>query len=166
MYHTIEDFIRDWKTEEEFTLRTFSMISAEAKATKLHVNVRSLDRLAWHLTQTISEMGMKAGLFDQDDLEHRGVPATIEEICSLYTKYSELLSEAVSSRWTDSELSDQVAMYGDEWSKGKILQVFILHQTHHRGQMTVIMRMLGLPIPGIYGPTKEEWLQFGLTPME
>lgn len=28
--------------------------------------------------------------------------------------------------------------------------------------MTVLMRQAGLPVPGIYGPAKEEWTTFGL----
>jgi uncharacterized damage-inducible protein DinB len=38
----------------------------------------------------------------------------------------------------------------------------IQHQAHHRGQMTVLMRQAGLPVPGIYGPSKEEWANFGM----
>ena len=53
-------------------------------------------------------------------------------------------------------------MYGEHWSKGTVLRVLINHQSHHRGQMTVIMRMLGLPVPGIYGPSKEEWVEMGM----
>jgi uncharacterized damage-inducible protein DinB len=28
--------------------------------------------------------------------------------------------------------------------------------------MTVLMRQAGLKVPGIYGPSYEEWLQFGM----
>jgi len=38
----------------------------------------------------------------------------------------------------------------------------IQHQNHHRGQMTVLMRQAGLTVPGIYGPAKEEWGNFGM----
>ena len=41
----------------------------------------------------------------------------------------------------------------------------IAHQTHHRGQMTVLMRQAGLRVPGIYGPAKEEWAAFGAPAM-
>jgi len=41
-----------------------------------------------------------------------------------------------------------------------------LHQAHHRGQMTVLMRQAGMKVPGVYGPSKEEWSAFGMEPME
>lgn len=40
--------------------------------------------------------------------------------------------------------------------KGHVLTSLELHQAHHRGQMTVLMRLLNNPIVGIYGPTREE----------
>jgi uncharacterized damage-inducible protein DinB len=32
--------------------------------------------------------------------------------------------------------------------------------------MTVLMRQAGLPVPGLYGPSKEEWAAMGMSPME
>lgn len=166
MYRKIDDFLKDWKNEEEFTLKIFSLISAEAKAAQVHEHVRTLDRLAWHLTQTITEMGKRAGLLAEDLLEHQAIPETMNEIAEIYKTNSELLCRALRLKWTDSSLEDLVPMYGDEWMKGKILQILLLHQTHHRGQMTVIMRILGLPVPGLYGPSKEEWIAMGLPAMD
>ncbi|SMD16522.1 DinB family protein [Pedobacter nyackensis] len=165
MYRKIDDFLKDWKNEEEFTLKIFSLISAESKSERIHEDVRTLDRLAWHLTQTITEMGKRAGLLAEDLLEHQDIPETIEIISDIYKTNSELLCRAVRLKWTDSALEELVPMYGDEWMKGKILHILLTHQTHHRGQMTVIMRVLGIPVPGLYGPSKEEWVAMGLPAM-
>jgi uncharacterized damage-inducible protein DinB len=40
--------------------------------------------------------------------------------------------------------------------------VLVTHQTHHRAQMTVLMRQAGLQVPGIYGPVKEGWAAYGM----
>ena len=32
----------------------------------------------------------------------------------------------------------------------------LYHLTHHRGQLTVYLRLLDLPVPPIYGPTADE----------
>jgi uncharacterized damage-inducible protein DinB len=32
----------------------------------------------------------------------------------------------------------------------------LYHLTHHRGQLTVYLRLLGVPLPPIYGPTADE----------
>jgi uncharacterized damage-inducible protein DinB len=30
------------------------------------------------------------------------------------------------------------------------------HLFHHRGQLTVYFRLLGVPVPGLYGPSADE----------
>jgi len=32
----------------------------------------------------------------------------------------------------------------------------ISHPIHHRGQLTVYLRLLGIPLPSVYGPTADE----------
>ena len=48
-------------------------------------------------------------------------------------------------------------MYGEKWRERKTLGVLVTHQIHHRAQLTVVMRLAGLKVPGVYGPAKEEW---------
>ncbi len=162
MYRSITDFITDWQYEREATLKIMNLLTDETVNKTIHENVRSLERLAWHLTQTMTEMGHKAGLFDTDLLEQVPTPGSAVAMAACYQDYSERLAKAVHTRWTDSRLEDQVEMYGDSWTKGTVLRILINHQSHHRGQMTVIMRLLGLPVPGLYGPSKEEWAEFGM----
>ncbi len=50
--------------------------------------------------------------------------------------------------------------YGDKWSRGKTLGMLVTHQIHHHGQLTVVMRLAGLKVPGVHGPAKEEWGKF------
>ncbi len=162
MYRSIEDFIKDWKVESEGTIKIFSALTDVVLAECIHEDVRSLGRLAWHLTQTITEMGKRSGLFADDDLELKALPLSAIEIIDCYQQFSELLVRTVHLKWTDSSLTEEVEMYGEHWEKGKVLSVLVAHQTHHRGQMTVIMRMLGLPVVGLYGPSKEERTEFGM----
>lgn len=162
MYRSVEDFINDWEAESAGSVKIFSAITEGTRKTIIHPDVRSLERLSWHLIQTITEMGNRAGLFNEDELEHTAIPDDLPTVVETYIKFCQALVKAVRSRWTDSSLSDKVEMYGEQWEKGKVLHVLLTHQTHHRGQMTVIMRMLGLPVAGLYGPSKEEWAEFGM----
>ncbi len=162
MYRSIQDFITDWKTETDLTSQLFSVIPPAQFQVQVHAQVRSLARLAWHLTQTLTEMGHRAGLFTEDHLEGLEIPDEMPELLEIYHQYGVQLHKAVHAKWTDSSLNDEVEMYGESWEKGKVLKVLINHQCHHRGQMTVIMRLLGLPVPGIYGPSREEWLALGM----
>ena len=56
-------------------------------------------------------------------------------------------------------------MYGETWKRGVALEMLIRHEAHHRGQMTVLMRQAGLPVHGVYGPSREEWTAMGMEPL-
>ncbi len=40
--------------------------------------------------------------------------------------------------------------------RGAVVRQHISHLSHHRGQMTVYLRMLSVPVHSIYGPTADE----------
>jgi uncharacterized damage-inducible protein DinB len=48
---------------------------------------------------------------------------------------------------------DQVLM---SLPRGDVVRQTISHLAHHRGQMTVYLRLLDIPVPSIYGPTADE----------
>ena len=43
--------------------------------------------------------------------------------------------------------------------RGPVVRSHINHLIHHRGQLTVYLRLLDVPIPGMYGPTADEGWQ-------
>lgn len=43
--------------------------------------------------------------------------------------------------------------------RGTVVRSNINHLIHHRGQLTVYLRLLDVPIPGMYGPTADEGWQ-------
>lgn len=166
MYRKIEDFVNDWKSEASATLKIFSSISEEAKVKKAGENIRTLNRMAWHITQTLTEMPARAGILEYDSLENEPIPNSFDEIINVYEKHSNELLRLVQKKWTDEGLTEEIQVYGQNWERRKILSILVLHQTHHRGQMTVLMRLEQLPVPGVYGPSKEEWSKYGMEAME
>lgn len=166
MIRKIEDFVREWKYESESTLHLFRNISDGSLTKKEHENVRSIAFLVWHITITISEMMNKAGLPVTGPDEHSKPPSTMKEMIAAYEASSASLLESIQKHWTDETLNEKVNMYGDMWTKGTTLFVLIKHQTHHRGQLTILMRQAGLMPVGIYGPIKEEWAAYNMPPMD
>ena len=166
MYRTIDDFINDWKTEEKATLKLFSKVDDKHLSTKVSENIRSLGRLAWHITQTITWLCAETGLTESDTLEKKPLPGTMNKISDTYKKQSEFLLNGIKNNWNDESLTEKIEMVGEKWERGRTLNMLITHQAHHRGQMTILMRLQGLKVPGIYGPSKEEWSNYGMVPQE
>ena len=162
MYRKIEDFFTTWKHEADITLKTFGNLTDDSLGQKAFPAGRTLGFLAWHITVTLGEMMGKTGLRVDAPAEHSPVPKTAKEIYTAFEKSTNSLVEQIQKNWTDATLLEEDTMYGEPWKKGATLYALVLHQTHHRGQMTVLMRMAGLLVPGAYGPSKEEWVSFGM----
>ncbi len=163
---SIKEFLDDWKYESEMTIKTFGELTDVSLLKKVTPSGRSLGKIAWHITCTISEMMGTAGIKFESPLDEKTVPAKAEEIIHFYKSTNATFIAELSKLWTDEELKDTIPMYGETWVKSRVLSILILHQTHHRGQMTVLMRQAGLKVPGAYGPSYEEWVNFGSEPQE
>ncbi len=79
-----------------------------------------------------------------------------------YQQASDAFVQALKAQWINKTLEERIDFLGQKISNESLLMFLIQHQTHHRGQMTVLMRQAGLTVPGIYGPSKEEWANFGM----
>jgi uncharacterized damage-inducible protein DinB len=165
MYYKISDFISDFEQETAATLKILNNLTDKSLNQKVTENGRSLGKLAWHITGAFGEMGSAARLevYIADDIS---MPSSAKAIVEEYSKSSSSFKEAVVKGWDDQSLKDEINMYGQIWTKSQTLTSMIVHQIHHRGQMTVLMRQAGLKVPGVYGPAKEEWESMGMPPQD
>ncbi len=162
MYHSIHEFLEEWKEERDCTLKYFRTLTNESLGTRAVPDGRSLGYLAWHLVLTLGEMPREAGL-TVDTIENDAPqPATVAAIVAEYESSAQAMAESVRTQWNDAMLGTDVPMYGETWKRGAVLQSLIMHQAHHRGQMQPLMRIAGLQVPGIYGPSREEWVSMGM----
>jgi uncharacterized damage-inducible protein DinB len=164
MIRTINDFEMVWSRELESTQKILKHLTSESLAQAVNPEGRTLGRLAWHITLTIPEMMSRTGLAFDGPAHDAPVPATAREIFQTYGTLAIGLLEQIKRSWTDATLAVEDEMYGEKWKRGDTLIALILHQTHHRAQMTVLMRQAGLGVPGVYGPAREEWGAFGMPP--
>ncbi len=164
MFHRIDEFIQGWKHESATTLKLMETLTDESLSCQVTPEGRTLGYLAWHIALCIGEMSSKAGLPVRGPAEDSDAPSTAAEISAAYRDSAAQLTDTVSAHWTDATLEEEVNMYGEQWKKGFVLSVLLAHEVHHRGQMTVLMRQAGLKVPGVYGPSREEWAAFGMPP--
>jgi uncharacterized damage-inducible protein DinB len=164
MIRKITDFERVWQMELEASQKILKHITTKSLTQVAHPDIRTLGRFAWHIVISIPEMAGRTGLKLAGPDEHAPIPATAKEIFDAYNTVAISVLEEVKKNWTDADLLVEDDMYGEKWARGLTLQVLVHHQIHHRAQMTVVMRLLGLSVPGVYGPAKEEWTSYGMQP--
>jgi uncharacterized damage-inducible protein DinB len=164
MISTINDFEQLWSSELEATQKIFKHLNDRSLSQAVNPEGRTLARLAWHITTSIPEMVSRTGLKIRGPGQDDAIPATAKLIAQAYSEAAISLLEQVKAAWTDATLLEKDEMYGEKWARGFTLTALILHQVHHRGQMTVLMRQAGLEVPGLYGPSRQEWAAFGMKP--
>ncbi|MCC6930742.1 MAG: hypothetical protein IT359_17260 [Gemmatimonadaceae bacterium] len=164
MFNTIDSFLASWHHESDDTQRVLDGLTDASLATSAAADGRTIGRLAWHIAQTIPEMMSRTGLHLSGVGEHEPVPASAAAIAAGYRAVAASLAEQLRATWTDATLQQKDMMYGEEWTRAHTLAALVMHQAHHRGQLTILMRIAGLRVPGIYGPAREDWSQMGMAP--
>ena len=74
----------------------------------------------------------------------------IEKYRSDATRRLEIMRTKPDDWWRES-----ATFFDVRRSRAWVLTRRINHSTHHRGQLIVYLRVLGLPVPSVYGPTAD-----------
>lgn len=164
MFLSVSTFLQAWEKEAESTQRILDALTDDSLNQLVTAQDRTLGRIAWHLVTTIPEMMARTGLILESIKEDAPLPDTAEEIIHNYREVSNSLVTAIRNQWNDQTLLEKRDMYGETWTNGYTISSLIDHQIHHRGQITVLMRQAGLKVPGIYGPSRDDWSQIGMEP--
>lgn len=166
MFTSIEEFVIGWKQVSSSTLKLMAELTDDSLGESAAPGERTLGTVAWHLAKSLPEMANRMGLPVEGPALNAPTPASAAAIRETYANAAAQLGGLISSKWTDDDLKVVDDMYGEQWVRGFSLGVLVLHEAHHRGQMTVLMRKAGLRVHGAYGPAREEWVNYGMTPQE
>ena len=118
-----------------------------------------------HLAQLLSWMpGWITNTLTSDSLDlANGARYSYETTESLLEQFDRNVREARAaiSASSDADFSKMWSLkMGDKvfmtLPRGVVTRQHINHLVHHRGQMSVYLRLLDIPVPSIYGPTADE----------
>jgi uncharacterized damage-inducible protein DinB len=165
MFLNIDDFAHEWDQEYLLTLTVLKALTDESLGQAITNERRNLGELGLHLVKSINFM-THLGLTFEEVTDNELVPLSSAVIVESYRRVGQSFLNAIKAQWNDEDLQTSQKVMSEEWKNGASLHFAIMHQAHHRGQMTVLIRQAGLRIPEIYGPTYETWLERGLDPLE
>ncbi len=159
-----EAFIGELQHEAESTRKLLERVPLDKPDWTPHEKSMKLGNLANHVAEL---PGWVSVSLDQDELDFATfeykpqIPKTTEE---LLKKFDDNLAKAMNSlnNASNEKFSESWTMRNGEkifmtLPKAAVLRSFSLnHLYHHRAQLGVYLRLLDVPLPGIYGPTADE----------
>ncbi len=155
----LEQFLATWEIEAQRTLRLLESLPADQYDYRPDRNGRSLGELAWHIAELEAFMtwGITTRAFDYG-MKPPGIERP-REVAALAPGYRRVHEEAAARvrALKPADLDRAIAFFGAERTVGDILWNAVLHHgIHHRGQLTLLCRLAGGRVPGIYGPSRED----------
>ncbi|WP_155590932.1 DinB family protein [Lysinibacillus cavernae] len=162
MFQTVDHFLQSWTFEAAATQKLLNHLTDESLDQAITPENWTLGRIAWHTVAAIRIITANTNIVFEAPATDFPVPTSAQFIADSYLQTSNAFVEALKTQWTDHTMNETIEFIGQAIPNGSLLLFLLQHQSHHRGQMTVLMRQAGLTVPGIYGPAKEEWAQFGL----
>ncbi len=145
------------------TRRSLERLSEDHFDWKPHDKSFSVHELAAHLAEIPHwvPVTLQMDEFDLDAPYERVVPRTKAEILERFDEGVTAARALIGAATADDLAGNWSMKQGGEVTlsmpKAAVLRSFILnHNVHHRAQLGVYLRMLGIAVPGHYGPTADE----------
>ncbi len=155
MYSNVQDFLMQYGYESGNTNKLLAAVSEAHFNEEPNEHVRSTGRLSWHIAKAVSEFGalLPITVTKVGEADKTTTPAAA---AALHSRSAAELMAAVQSTITNEMLGNEINAWGMKMTVSSLLWMLITHEIHHRGQLQVVMRVVGDMPVGVVGPTDEE----------
>lgn len=158
-------FIGELKYELALTKKMLERVPLDKKEWKPHEKSMTLGRLATHVAEITHWISDIIHIDDYDFVKsfnfNPRTATSTEELLEIFqtnldkafTDLSGMNDDDFSKKWIVRR-GEQVMF--DTSKKIAIRNWALNHMIHHRGQLSVYLRLLDVPVPGMYGPSADE----------
>ena len=161
-----EWFLAQLDSEAAKSRRVLEQVPAGRRSWKPHERSMEFGYLSELVANIPSWIGMAITLDEldiapKDGPQHKPAPLnTSAELVAALDKAVVQAREALQ-RTTDAHLATRWRLLAGgqlalDQPRHDVIRDTFLHSAHHRGQMTVYLRLLGAKVPSVYGPTADD----------
>ena len=157
-------FIAELKHEATLTKKMLEKVPLEKADWKPHEKSMTLGRLATHVAENFKWIEDIKNIDDYDFATKTFKAYTASSQEELISIFQNNLDSAINelTSMTDEDFNKiWIVRVGDKVMYNTPKKVAIRgwafsHHIHHRGQLSVYLRLLDVPVPGMYGPSADE----------
>ena len=161
-----EWFLTELESEAAKSRRVLEQVPAGKRDWKPHERSMALGYLSELTANIFSWVGMAISLDELDIAPKDGPkhkPAPLNASAELVAALDKAVAQAREAlqKTSDAHLGTpwRLLAAGNlalEQPRIHVIRDTFLHSAHHRGQMTVYLRLLGSKVPSVYGPTADD----------
>jgi uncharacterized damage-inducible protein DinB len=158
-----QQLLAELKEEAAATRKLLALVPFEKADFKPHEKSMTLKRLSVHVAE-ISGWWKECLIHDELDFSKGDfTPKEYASTADILALHDDLVAKAekILTETPESEFQKPWTMRNGEqiyftMPKEKVVRTWCMnHLYHHRGQLTVYLRLLNVPLPGTYGPSAD-----------
>ena len=150
--------------EAQSARKMLERIPADKMSWKPHEKSMTMERLAGHIAEMLMWTGSTLSADELDFTKVDYKPKVYTDAADLVADLDKNVAEAVEilNNTPNETFAENWTLRNGEqilftMPKAAVMRGFVLsHIIHHRGQLSVYMRLLDIPVPSIYGPSADE----------
>ncbi|GEO06988.1 hypothetical protein AAE02nite_46520 [Adhaeribacter aerolatus] len=140
----------DWQRAKAYTKEYLDAMPEEGLGFKPTPEMRSFAEQMLHLANAnfmfAATASGKANPYQGKNLEKLPEYRTKAALAKVVLESYDFVTDAINGT-TDAQLNENMKLFNQELSKGLAYEKAFEHQTHHRGQTTVYIRLKGIKPP-------------------
>lgn len=127
-----------------------------------HPKSMSLERLATHVAELPGwpKLALDSELFELQPGFKPRIASSTTELLEIFDRAVEEGRTALAGATDEAMQKNWTFKFGEYFSftdpRTKVIRSFVNHLVHHRAQLGVYLRLNGIAIPGMYGPSADE----------
>ena len=161
-----EWFLKELESEAQKSRRVLEQVPTGKRDWKPHERSMSFGYLSDLVANIFGWVGMAITMDEldvapKDGPKYKPVPlnTSAERVAALDKAVAQ--ARAALEQTTDAHLETPwrllaAGQLAFEQPRHQVIRDTFLHSAHHRGQMTVYLRLLGAKVPSVYGPTADD----------
>lgn len=157
-----DSLIGELEQEAKTTRRVLERVPTDKLSWKPHAKSMSLGQLALHVASSPGNVAMlaKENVTSPPSFSQAEATTTAEILTALDSSVA--TAKDALAGWDDAKLMETWSLSAN----GKVMMampriavvraIMLNHWYHHRGQLTVYLRLLNVAVPSVYGPSADE----------